>query len=191
MQQRQNTATVTSGETKGFRRKNIRLSRAHYAGQQWYFLTACTQDRVPRLSEAGLVSQHLDLLVEQSHRDSFALMAHCFMPDHLHLLVSGAREASNCLAFMRMFKQRSGYAFQRSRGERLWQKKFYDHILRPRDGWESVAYYIWMNPVRKGLCDCAEAWPFSGSQTFDWKHLLKSPGPTWTPPWKSPTKVPL
>jgi hypothetical protein len=31
-----------------FRRINIRLPATSYIGRQWYFLTACTQDRVPR-----------------------------------------------------------------------------------------------------------------------------------------------
>ena len=176
------------GETKSFRRKNIRLPRAHYSGRQWYFLTACTQDRIPRLSDAALVSRHIALFTDQAQRDSFVVIAYCFMPDHLHLLVSGSRDDANCLAFMRTFKQRSGFAFRRSGGKRLWQHRFYDHILRPKDQWESVAYYIWTNPVRKGLCARPEEWPFSGSQTLDWKRLLRSPGPQWTPPWKR--KVP-
>lgn len=179
------------GEPSTFRRKNIRLPRAHYGGHQWYFLTACTQDRALRLNEPELVSRHLALLAEQAQRDSFIIIAYCFMPDHLHLLASGTSSASDCLKFMRVFKQRSGFAFQRSSGERLWQHKFYDHILRAQDRWESVAYYIWMNPVRDGLCDSPGLWPFSGSQTMDWKRLLRSPDPQWTPPWKRSTSVPL
>lgn len=178
-------------ENGNFQRKNIRLPCAHYLGHHWYFLTACTQDRVPRLNEAELVSHHLALLTEHAQRDSLIVIAYCFMPDHLHLLVSGSRDDSNCLAFMRTFKQRSGFAFQRSSGARLWQHKFYDHILRPRDRWESVAYYIWMNPVRKGFCDSPEVWPFSGSQTMDWKRLLRSSVPQWTPPWKRSADKPL
>lgn len=181
---------MATGETKTFRRKNIRLPRFHYSGQQWYFLTACTQGRTPYLNNAGLVSRHLALLTEQAQREASTVIAYCFMPDHLHLLVGGLMDDSNCLGLMRTFKQRSGFAFQRSSGTRLWQHKFYDHILRPKDRWEPVAYYIWMNPVRKGLCACPQDWPFSGSQTMDWKRLLKSPDPQWTPPWKRDTNVP-
>jgi putative transposase len=172
------------GETENFQRKIIRLPRPHYVGRQWYFLTACTQDRAPHLRKAELVSHHLALLTEQAQRDSFDVIAYCFMPDHLHLLVSGMSEDSNCLAFMRTFKQRSGFAFRRFSRGRLWQHKFYDHILRPRDQWESVAWYIWTNPVRKGLCAGPEDWPFSGSQSIDWKQLLRPCVPLWTPPWK-------
>ncbi|HUZ47819.1 MAG TPA: transposase [Terriglobia bacterium] len=171
------------GQTKTFHRKNIRLPRVYYSGRQWYFLTACTQDRVPRFHEPGLVSRQLALLTEQAQKNLIDIIAYCFMPDHLHLLAAGASDDSDGLAFMRTFKQRSGFAFQRSSGESLWQHKFYDHILRSREPWEAVAGYIWMNPVRKGLCASPDEWPFSGSQTVDWKRLLRLPVPSWTPPW--------
>ncbi len=125
-----------------FRRKNIRLPRAHYLGRQWYFLTVCTEDRVPSLQNAARVDEHLELLTAGAKAQCFEIPAYRFMPDHLHLLVSGTHEASDCLAFIYGFKQRSAYAFKQHSGERLWQHKPYDHILRPRERWEAVAYYI-------------------------------------------------
>jgi REP element-mobilizing transposase RayT len=125
------------------------------------------------------------LLKEEAEKKRFFIQAYCFMPDHLHLLVSGQHSSSDCLAFINTFKQRSGFAFKQNVGKRLWQHKPYDHILRPEEPWESIAYYIWMNPVRKGLCAQAEDWPFSGSQTVDWRRLLNPPEKAWIPPWKS------
>jgi REP-associated tyrosine transposase len=172
-----------------FRRKNIRLQRTSYLGLQWYFLTACTQDRVPRLRDAVLVSDHLKFLVERAAADYFAIQAYCFMPDHLHLLVSGTSDESDCMGFMNGFKQKSAFMFKQQRGERLWQHKTFDHILRPNDRWEGVAYYIWMNPVRKGLCLNPGDWPFSGSKTIDWKSLLRPSQEAWVPAWKRTTVV--
>lgn len=167
-----------------FRRKNIRLPRSCYIGQQWYFLTACTQDRVLRYQDSSLVGEHVQFLRQEAQEKSFAINAYCFMPDHLHLLVSGARETSDCLAFINGFKQRTGFPFTQRTGQRLWQHKSYDHILRPDERWEAIAYYIWMNPVRRGLCQGPEEWPFSGSNTVDWRRLLTPPVEPWVPPWK-------
>ena len=167
-----------------FRRKNIRLPRACYIGQQWYFLTACTEARIRRLQYADLVDEHLTILRQKARGKSFAIQAYCFMPDHLHLLVSGLQASSDCLAFINGFKQISAYRFKQRAGQRLWQHKPYDHILRPHERWEAVAYYIWMNPVRKGLCKRAEDWPFSGSDTVDWRRVLSPPEQLWVPPWK-------
>jgi putative transposase len=112
------------------------------------------------------------------------MQAYCFLPDHLHLLVSGTHDDSDLQVFVVGFKQRSAYAFRRKTGQRLWQYNYYDHVLQPDERWESVACYIWLNPVRKGLCERAESWPFSGSQTLDWRKLMTVGAAVWIPPWK-------
>ncbi len=38
-------------------------------------------------------------------------------------------------------------------GGRLWQPRFYDHIVRKSEGIAEVARYIFENPDRKGLAD--------------------------------------
>src|SRR5580700_1492694 len=106
------------------------------------------------------------------------------MPDHLHLLTHGTRPEPDCLGFEKAFKQRSAYQFKLTTGLRLWQHKPYDHILRDGESWEAVAYYIWMNPVRKGLCERPHDWPFSGSRTVDWRRMLTPPEQLWFPTWK-------
>lgn len=162
-------------------RKKIRLSEPRYLGPNAYFLTMCTHNRAARFRQRALVAELLALLQDCAHVHRFDVSAYCFMPDHLHLLSAGREESSNLLLFMRAFKQRSGFFF--GRRERLWQKNYYDHILRPQDHWEAVAWYIWMNPVRKGLCDGPEDWPFSGSFTLDWPRLF-APAKGWVPPWR-------
>ncbi len=167
-----------------FQRKHIRLSAPRYIGVQGYFLTVCTEGRLIRFRDAELVNTLLGFLSETAQAAGFAIFAYCFMPDHLHFLTAGVREDSDLLRFAKGFKQRSGYLFRQRTGERLWQKKYYDHILRANERWEAVAWYIWMNPVRGGLCARPEDWSFSGSFTVDWLKLLAPPEELWTPPWK-------
>ncbi len=168
----------------GFKRKNIRLPRTAYIGRNWYFLTTCTHNRSPVFDDADLVKDHLAFLAEVAKGPCFAVQAYCFLPDHLHLLVSGESDDSDCMSFINLFKQKSGFAFKRLDGKRLWQHKSYDHILRPGESWVAIAYYIWMNPVRKALCAEPQDWPYSGSQTLDWQRLLTTPEKLWIPPWK-------
>ncbi len=171
-----------------FQRKNIRLPHSNYLGHQWYFLTTCTESRLPVLHNSALVTEHLDVLRHCAQAQAFDLQAYCFMPDHLHLLVSGALDTSDCMEFICGFKQRSAFTFKKSTGKKLWQHKPYDRILRRDERWEGVAYYIWMNPVRKGLCARPEEWPYSGSWTMDWKLRLTPPKELWEPPWKRSRK---
>lgn len=107
------------------------------------------------------------------------------MPDHLHILAAGAADESNLVKFAEAFKQDTGAEFARRTGRRLWQFKYYDRILRGRDAADRVAWYIWMNPVRKGLCTKPADYPFLGSFTEIGARMLKgSVAAGWTPPWK-------
>jgi len=108
------------------------------------------------------------------------------MPDHLHFLAEGMANGSDLVKFVDAFKQRTAYEFRRSHRQQLWQTRFYDHILRSTDAVEDVACYIWMNPVRKGLCADPHLYPLSGSQTIDWMKCSFA-GEEWVPPRKSNT----
>jgi hypothetical protein len=87
------------------------------------------------------------------------------MPDRLHILSEGSQPTSDLLEFVRIFKLRTAFAFKKTCGARLWEISNYDHILRHADCLGDVACYIWASPVRKNLCLCRQAFPFSGSQT--------------------------
>ena len=52
------------------------------------------------------------------------------MPDHVHLLIEGVTESADFLRFVKLAKQRSGAAYALTSGERLWQKGYYDRVLR-------------------------------------------------------------
>jgi len=43
----------------------------------------------------------------------------------------GMAPTSNLLNFAKSFKQKTAFLYQKQHGLRLWQKNFYDHILRP------------------------------------------------------------
>ena len=91
------------------------------------------------------------------------------MPDHLHLLVEGS-EASDLPVFVKDFKQRTGFQYRRARGQSLWQKSYYDHILRTEEDVHGVARYIVGNPVRAGLVAAAKDYPYCGS--FVWGEAI-------------------
>jgi REP element-mobilizing transposase RayT len=108
------------------------------------------------------------------------------MPDHLHFVAEGMADACDLMKFVDTFKQRTGYEYRQSHRQQLWQARFYDHVLRGADAVEDVACYIWMNPVRKGLCADPHLYPLSGSQTINWMKRSLA-GTEWIPPWKSKT----
>ena len=46
---------------------------------------------------------------------------------------------------------------------KLWQPRYYDHIVRAEEDLRAIAEYILNNPVRKGLAERAADWPWGGS----------------------------
>jgi putative transposase len=94
------------------------------------------------------------------------------MSDHLHLLVVG-KVHSRLIDFVKQYKQVSAYYYRKSTDKRLWQRSFYDHILRNEESVLDVAQYIWENPIRKGLAASIFEYPYNGP----WQNI-ESIGPT-------------
>ncbi len=166
-----------------FKRKNIRLSRDNYVGKRAYFVTICCEHRRPALRDTKLVTQVIETLRRITAKDGFAVHAYCFMQDHVHLLLEGLIPESQLLDFVSRFKQQTAFESEAKGKAALWQFKFYDHILRRADAMDDVAWYIWMNPVRKGICRDPWDYPYSGSFTMPWKARAR-PVDSWMPPWK-------
>ncbi len=80
------------------------------------------------------------------------------MPDHLHALVSFARDEA-------MSKVIGDWKhFQTRQHGIIWQQGYFDHRLRDDEHGEQLSVkmnYIRQNPVVAGLCERAEDWPWS------------------------------
>jgi putative transposase len=141
--------------------KRPRLKDFDYIGTYAYFVTILTKDRGTYLKEVEVVDSLIGILVEKARSERFSVLAYCFMPDHLHLLVSGEDDKSNLKKFISLFKQKSGYWFKKNYNKNLWHISYYDHILREEESIEDVALYILENPVRRGLVSDPKEYPFS------------------------------
>lgn len=177
------TDRVDAKQLMEFRHKNIRLSLDRYVGCEWYFVTFCCENRQPLFRQSAYVELFLNHVRSEAATHEIAVHAYCLMPDHVHLLAQGLKPSSDLLRFLKLLKQKTGFEYKQKTGKQLWQKKSYDRVLRSGESPESVAWYIWMNPVRRGLCRKAEEYDFSGSFT-EAKARLNPPMQLWTPPWK-------
>jgi putative transposase len=167
-----------------FTRKEHRLNREEYFGQRWFFITMCCEHREPVFLKQDRADWIVAVLKAEAVAHQFLVDAYCVMPDHLHFLVLGTTPTSNLFTFVKSFKQKTAYVYQKEHGTRLWQKSYYDHVLRSNEKSSHVAAYIWMNPVRKGLCKNFDEYPFLGSFTRPWKSCPAVE--IWVPPWKEP-----
>ena len=142
-------------------RQRIRLPPESYKGPAAFSVTVSTAGRAPLFKKPETVQLCLSALSETASLHHMDVLAYCFMPDHLHLLVQ-ARDDGSFLRFMKAFKQISGYRYRRSAMQPLWQKGYYDHVLRREEDVNQVAEYIMHNPVRAGLVDSPGKYPSSG-----------------------------
>jgi REP element-mobilizing transposase RayT len=80
---------------------------------------------------------------------------------NVHLLVRGESEASDCKEFIKRAKQYSAFYYSKAHGRKLWQRYGHDHVLRDDERTEDVVGYILLNPIRAGLCERIEDYPFA------------------------------
>ncbi len=89
------------------------------------------------------------------------------MPNHIHLVLTPrAAEDGTPIALQRIMytlKRQTAIGANRhlDRNGTFWQYESYDHYIRDRAEYERVVAYVLDNPVKAGLCDSWEAWPWS------------------------------
>lgn len=157
------TAEDKDREQFNTRRNRLRLPGFDYSSRRVYFVTIVTLRRRKFFLDRRLASATIKCLLELREKRSFNLYQYCLMPDHFHGLigagVSGMALGSICGAF----KSLSTTSFWRWNEGRLWQSRFFDHIIRNEQDFCETAEYIRMNPVRKGLVSRWQDWPYTGA----------------------------
>jgi putative transposase len=148
------------------------LKAFDYLGLHRYFLTFCTFERAPRFTGSEAVDLVLLQIQRAAREERFALIAYCFMPDHVHLLVEAQADDSDARQFINALKQYSGFYFKQRFGQQLWQRYGFERTLRDDEASLSVARYILENPVRAKLVRSPEDYPFSGSSSHSVAEIL-------------------
>jgi putative transposase len=89
------------------------------------------------------------------------------MPSHMHLLIEGVSQTADLKSTMKVVRMRSTVAARPLVAMRsLWQDGYWDRVLRPDEDVVLVADYIAMNPVRAGLVERPEDYPYVFSKHY-------------------------
>lgn len=131
------------------RERRHRLARDAYRGQVAAVFHACLAGRRAAFADGRVVAAARDMLLEAAERNGCLVLAYCFMPDHVHVIMRGLGEESDLWKAMVRFKRMSGPWLRREVGVR-WQKDFYDNVLVP-EVVEKEIEYVLLNPVQEGL----------------------------------------
>ncbi len=135
-----------------------------------YFFTVNLLDR-----DSRLLVEHIDHL-RTAVRDTrlnypFEIDAMVILPDHIHAvwtLPDGdayfpARWRSIKYRFSKMLpKVERLDAVRQANGERgIWQRRYWEHVIRDERDLNNHIDYCWFNPVKHGQVVKVEDWPFS------------------------------
>ncbi len=94
------------------------------------------------------------------------------MPDHVHIIVAGTSADSDTLRAFERFKQRTGWWLKTRTTGVSWQESFHDRLLRNTQEFAAHVQYILNNPVRAGIVQNWNDYPFSGGVGYDLNVLL-------------------
>lgn len=149
------------------KRKNIRLNDYNYSSNGAYFITICTKNKenllwenvgancvrpleqLP-LSKIGIVVENeihkLNTVYENIKVDKYQIM-----PNHIHLIIFIYEDSNGRTQFAptisRIIKQFKGSITKQIEFS-IWQKSFYDRVIRNEKEYQSVWNYIHNNPLK-------------------------------------------
>ena len=135
-----------------------------------YFITTCTHERRRILACAEVTAILQDEFVIAKTRHGWHIGRYVVMPDHVHFFCRPARTSWKPLAgFMRQWKQWTSKRIAKriECDQPIWQKEFFDHLLRSDESYAAKWSYVSNNPVRAGLVALVEEWPYQGCVDFD------------------------
>lgn len=125
-----------------------------------YFVTVCVRRRLPILATNLVHSTFRNFALRGFEKKQIAIGRYVIMPDHLHVFVSGSHEF-RLEQWGRMLKLVLGRAVFPKLGE-IWERGFFDHVIRNSESYAQKWEYVCQNPVRGGLVERAEEWPYQG-----------------------------
>jgi len=127
-----------------------------------YFVTFCTAERKMILHRPSL---HSAFEVFRHHATGHGTYVgrYVIMPDHIHLFTATTGDSTSLSGWIKSLKNSLSKSL-RAEAEPgpHWQKGFFDHLLRSGESYEQKWAYVAENPVRAGLVESADAWPYQG-----------------------------
>lgn len=135
-------------------RKKIRLENYDYSNEEMYFITICIKDRIELLGKINKAN-HIKLtddgiVVEQYLKEinkiykNVTIDEYVIMPNHVHMIL--VINSKNEVTVSRIIKQYKMYISKKI-GYSIWQKSFYEHIIRNEKEYWKIKEYIRNNII--------------------------------------------
>ena len=125
-----------------------------------FSVTFCTHDRRKLLTSDAVHTAFVAFASQANSRHNIAVGRYVIMPDHVHLFSRGPDDFE-LGRWVALLKQHLGKQIEIARSP-IWQRGFFDHVLRSDESYAQKWHYVRENPVRAGLANNADEWPHSG-----------------------------
>ena len=154
---------------KFLKRKINRLKSWNYSNNGGYFITICTDNRkhilskicvgdgfpVPQLTKRGQIVDDYIKNINMKY-SCVTVSEYVIMPNHVHLLLfidnNGTGNPSptvgNIIGWFKYNTTKSVNEEYKSAGNKLWQRSYYDHIIRDKKDYDEKLNYILSNPLK-------------------------------------------
>ncbi len=139
--------------------------RRLYALGNIYFITNVTFDR------ALILVEHIDLYYIAQRRAierfDLQIIAWVVLPDHEHVIIDP--KGSDLAQVLKVCKQDFGFLYRQRmavRSGRVWQLRYWDHIIRDQEDMNRHIDYIHYNPVRHGIVRTAREYAHSSFHEY-------------------------
>nr|VFK22906.1 MAG: putative transposase [Candidatus Kentron sp. LFY] len=137
--------------------------RRAYVPGGCYFFTAVTWKRKP------LLVRHIDRLREAFRKaktaQPFEIDAIVVFPDHLHCIwqlpFDDADYSTRWKRIKQEFSKNIPARLNHRKEKQLWQRRFWEHVIRDERDWENHMAYIYYNPVKHGYVERPLDWQYS------------------------------
>jgi putative transposase len=121
------------------------------------FLTVCTKDRVRWLASPDI---HELLRSVWTAATAWFVGRYMIMPDHIHLFATPGSPELPLENWVKYWK--SQFSKHHHDPTHRWLTDHWDTRLRDQNGYSEKWDYVVNNPVRHGLVERAEEWPYQG-----------------------------
>lgn len=138
----------------------LRIGRVSLTGN-YYSITTVTAQRSPCFVDPTLAALMVEQLEQCDRSGLTRSFARVVMPDHLHWVMQLKEGTlSRCVQSL---KSRSAIAINAARVSEgtVWQRGYYDHLIRDGNDVRAQALYVMANPVRAGLAERMGEYPWA------------------------------
>jgi putative transposase len=127
-----------------------------------YFFTVVTHERRPWLTEEDALDRIRNAFRRVMRDRPFTVDAVVILADHLHCiwqLPEGDDDFPERWRQIKRFVSTGIKGPLNARGEKmLWQRRYWEHLLRDEEDWRRHMDYIHYNPVKHGYVCCPGDW---------------------------------